>query len=160
MNFINECRSYFIQNDLEETIRKKASENNHKAKESYRIVLRNGYPTICIGHDRYYVHRLLGELYFGNCELIHHKDHNKLNNLKSNLEPMTNSQHAIHHHKGNDFRSEEGMMRSVMAMANKRKRNDIDSEQVKEARNSGKTYKELCEMFNCGHSVIAKILKQ
>ncbi|QYC52504.1 HNH endonuclease [Salmonella phage SSBI34] len=53
-----------------------------------------------------YVHRYVAEAGFGikltPDLIVHHKDENKLNNELTNLEVMTYSEHARHHH-GADF---------------------------------------------------------
>lgn len=158
MEFKNDCNSYFIKEDLEKAIKEKVHNSKHKLKDEYRLVLRNGYPTVCIGHDRYYVHRLLAELYFGNCEVVHHIDHNRLNNLKNNLEPMTFSQHAFHHHKGKDFRSDDSIKASITAMAIKRKRQDVTTERVKELRESGMTIEQISKELHCGVNTVSRRL--
>lgn len=158
MEFINECNTVFIYTDLEEAIKEKASSTNHKLKDTYRLVKRNGYATVRIGHDRYYIHRLLGTLYYGDCEIIYHKDHNKLNNSRDNLEPMSKSQHANHHHKGNDFRSDEGIKASVNAMANRRRRNDITVETVSKLREQGMTVEQIAKKLACSANTVNRRL--
>ena len=127
-----------------------------KPKEEYKISIRNSYPCFCIGHKHYYVHRVLGELYFGDLTgySVHHINGVKKDNTKANLQKITNAEHTKVHHLGKDFRSESGMTKSISAMANKRKRDDIKSEDVKKLRAQGMTYKELADHFKCGQSVI------
>ena len=129
-------------------------------KKEYKITIRNQYPCLCIGHNHYYVHRLLGELYYGDLSgySIHHRNGIKTDNSRENLELITNSEHTTLHHTGNDFRTKEEMMRSVIAMANAKKRDDVSADEVKKLRADGFTYKELCEHFKCGNSVIKRCL--
>lgn len=158
MIFIKPDDVLFNCQDLEDAIKL----HTDSPKEKYKITIRNLYPCLCIGHDHYYVHRLLGELYFGditNC-LIHHINGIKTDNSRENLQKITNSEHTSLHHRGNDFRSKDCVARCINAMANKRRRKDITSEEVKKLRDSGMTYKELKEYFNCGNSVIANRLNE
>lgn len=157
VNFIKTDEIIFNENDLSKAIMLHTANPNEK----YRVSIRNGYPCVCIGHNHYYVHRLLGEVYFGELHelLIHHKNGNKCDNSKGNLQPIRNSEHARLHHVGKDYRSKDGMIKSVHAMAFAKRRNDINQNDVINARGNGATYKELGEMFNCGQSVICRCLK-
>lgn len=157
MKFTKPKDVYFNSEDLERAILSLTD----KPKETYKITVRNSYPCFCIGHKHYYVHRVLGEFYFGNLEgyAIHHINENKLDNTRENLQKIINSEHSKLHHTGKDFRSKDGMMKSVNAMAEKRKREDIKSEDVKRLREQGMTYKQLAEYFHCGQSVIKNRLE-
>lgn len=63
----------------------------------------DGYFVIWIEGKVYKEHRLLMENYLGrklkSNEIVHHKDHDKLNNSISNLEITTRTEHNIHHFK-------------------------------------------------------------
>lgn len=157
MKFIKGENVFFNRKDLETAI-KSLTDN---PKEEYKISIRNSYPCFCIGHKHYYVHRVLGALYFGDLTgySIHHINGDKKDNTKENLQKIENAEHTKIHHAGKDFRSKSGMMKSVSAMANKRKRDDIKSEDVKKLREQWMTYKELAEYFKCGHSVIRSRLQ-
>lgn len=146
----------FNKDDLAEAI----LNHTDTPKDKYRITIRNQYPCLCIGHNHYYIHRLLGEFYFGNLQRysVHHKNGIKTDNTKENLIPMSNSEHTKLHHTGKDFRSEDGMMKSVMAMADAKRRDDVSPDEVKKFRSDGFTYKELCEHFKCGNSVIRRCI--
>lgn len=157
MKFIKPTNVHFNKRDLEMAILSLTD----KPKETYKISVRNSYPCLCIGHKHYYVHRVLGEFYFGNLDgyAIHHINGEKLDNTRKNLRKIVNAEHTKLHHTGNDFRSKDGMMKSVNAMAKKRKREDVKSEDVKRLREQGMTYKQLAEYFHCGQSVIKNRLE-
>lgn len=152
MKFIKQANVIFDQKDLEMAI----CDLTDRPKEEYKISIRNSYLCFCIGHKHHYVHRVLGELYFGDLTgyAIHHVNGEKLDNTKENLQKITNTEHTKLHHLGKDFRTETGMMKSVKGMASKRKRTDVKSEDVRALREKGMTYKELAERFKCGQSVI------
>lgn len=152
MEFIKPTDVYFDENDLEAAILTLTD----KPKEAYKIFIRNSYPCFCIGHKHYYVHRVLGGFYFGDLDgyLIHHINGEKTDNTRENLQKISNSEHTRLHHTGRDFRSTQGVINGVNAMAEKRKRKDVKSEDVKALRAKGLTYKELAEHFHCGQSVI------
>jgi len=82
---------FFNRGDLSRAILNKTN----KPKAEYKVSIRNQYPSICIGHNHYYIHRLLGELYFGDLTgySIHHKNGEKNDNSKENLMKISNSEH-------------------------------------------------------------------
>lgn len=80
-HFQNECECVVDYGMLYKSIDNKCRSQNCYLHNEYRIVLRNGYPTVCINRQRCYVHILIGELVYGKIRkgyVIHHKDKNKL----------------------------------------------------------------------------------
>lgn len=63
-------------------------------KDGYKQIFRNGK---YVREHRLVMERTLGRKLNSN-ELVHHKDKNKLNNNPDNLELMSFSEHARHHH--------------------------------------------------------------
>ncbi len=66
----------------------------------------NGYAEVTRGPDKgRLLHRLIAEVAIGrplnSDEVVHHKDHNKLNNHPSNLEVMTRAAHTSLHRQEN-----------------------------------------------------------
>lgn len=74
-------------------------------------IIKNGYRAIYVGPRTYqYEHRLVMEEALGRKlgwhEVVHHRDHNRLNNDLSNLELTDRRTHGDHHHQpGHDARS-------------------------------------------------------
>lgn len=62
-----------------------------------------GYFRVQFGKTSNKLHRMIVEAVIGrpllSSEIVHHKDHNKLNNNPENLEIMTRSAHVVEHHK-------------------------------------------------------------
>ena len=64
-HFQNECECVVDYGMLYKSIDNKCRSQNCYLHNEYRIVLRNGYPTVCINRQRCYVHILIGELVYG-----------------------------------------------------------------------------------------------
>lgn len=163
-HFQNECECVVDYGMLYKSIDNKCRSQNCYLHNEYRIVLRNGYPTVCINRQRCYVHILIGELVYGKIRkgyVIHHKDKNKLNAMPNNLELMTSYKHSKIHgeeRKGIDLRSEEGKQKSINAAAKARKRSDVTIEKVEKLRRNGFTIPEIAKELNCGVNTVSRRL--
>ena len=163
-HFKNECNCIVDYEILYTAINNKCKSKNCYCHNEYRIVLRNGYPAVCINKQRYYVHILIGEFIYGKIRkgyIIHHKDKNKLNAMPDNLELLTNRKHLKIHgkeRKGIDLRSEYGKQQSLNAAAQARKRNDVTAEKVQELRNKGLTINGIAKELNCGVNTVNRRL--
>lgn len=69
---------------------------------------RTPYWRITVGEKRYFEHRYLMEKKLGRklktTEVVHHKDHDSLNNGLDNLQLMSWSEHTLHHHTGAKYK--------------------------------------------------------
>lgn len=163
-HFKNECDCIVDYEILYKAIDNKCNSENCYLHNEYRIVLRNGYPAVCINRQRYYVHILIGEIIYGKIQkgyVIHHKDKNKLNALPDNLELMTNLKHSKIHgkeRKGIDLRSEEGKANSISSAKEVRIRKDVTVEKVTELRSKGLTIPEIAKKLNCGINTVNRRL--
>lgn len=104
-----------------------------------------GYKYIEIGHKRFYVHRLIAEVWchtFDYSYEVHHKDHNKLNNAASNLMWCT-------HKENMQFAAEEGRLGSFGAR--------ISDETILKVRNSKESDITLSCMYNISLPYLRKI---
>lgn len=163
-HFKNECSCIVDYEMLYKSIDNKCKSLNCYLKNKYRIVLRNGYPAVCINRERYYVHILIGELIYGNIRkgyIIHHKDKNKLNAMPDNLELMSSLRHHKIHgkeHRGIDFRSEQGKQNTINGAIEARVRKDVTKEKVVELRNKGLTISEIAQELDCGINTVNRRL--
>ena len=157
MEFINKCDCVFDAGDLEQAIVSECERKNRTPKDVYRITLRSSYPCICIAHSHYNVHSLLGKFYFGDCEVIHHKDRNKLNASKANLEPMTSSEHTKSHYLV-QYVSEEHKKGFGERMKDIRRRHDVTKQRVCELKKKGMSTKEIATVLGCGENTVRRRL--
>lgn len=157
MKFNNKCGAIFDEADLEIAIINKCKQDNKKAKDEYTITNREGYPSICIANEHYRVHSLLGFFYYGEQEVIHHKNGDKLNASKENLVPMTNAEHTRHHHIV-DYVSKEHLKGFGNRVANIIRRNDVTEEVVYELKSNGLTIRQIAERLNCGYNTVCRRL--
>lgn len=166
MVFKNECDCNVIYSLLYSAVDFKCKKINCYPADEYRIVLRNGYPAICINRKWFYVHILIGETIYGKIRkgyIVHHRDKNKLNALPDNLEIMSNLKHLRNHgkeRKGIDFRSAEGKARSLESAKEVRIRKDITVEKVAELRAKGLTIPEIAKELNCGVNTVSRRLSK
>ena len=161
IKFDNACGCIFDEEVLFNAIDLECRNRNCYRQDEYRIYLHNDYPCISLGHDKVRIHILIGKLIFENIRkgyVIHHKDHNKLNALPSNLEYISNSAHTKLHHKGEDFRSEEGKQRSINSAREKTYKKEITKAEIESMLLQGKTKTEIAKHFQCGVNTIYRRL--
>lgn len=148
-SFENSCNAIFDEKLLYEAIDWKCQLLNKYCHKKYKVYLCNGYPCISIGHEKIKIHQLLGEYLFGkirNGYVIHHKDGNKLNNRKENLQYISNVLHAQIHHKGKEYTP------SIKAIKKARKtiyREEITKEKCEQLRKQGLTINQIAQKLNC-----------
>ena len=158
MLFINECGCKFDSYDLTEAVILQAKEDGKQIKEIYRITLRGDYPALCIAHKHYRIHSLLGKYYYGKTEAIHHIDGDKLNAMKSNLEPLTSAEHTRKHELHRCV-SEEHKKNFGNRVAHIIRRDDVTCDKVKELRLKGMTIPQIAEELNSGYNTVCRRIK-
>lgn len=164
MYFENKCGCIVDYVLLSKSIEKKCKSLNCRCRDEHQIVLRNGYPAVCINRKWFYVHILICEYLKGKIRkgyIVHHKDKNKLNALPNNLKIMTNQEHLQTHgkeRKSIDFRSAEGRANSINSAREVRTRKDVMVERVAELRNKGLTIPEIAKELNCGINTVNRRL--
>ena len=163
-HFKNECDCTVDYEMLHKAIDNKCKGRNCYLRNEYRIVLRNGYPAVCINRKRYYVHILIGEVIYGKIQkgyVIHHKDKNKLNAMPDNLELMTNLEHSKFYGNeriGIDLRSAEGKANSLNSARESIMRKDVTVERIVELKNKGLSIPEIAKELNCGINTVNRRL--
>ena len=161
IKFDNACGCIFDEEVLFNAIDLECRNRNCYRQDEYRIYLHNDYPCISLGHDKVRIHILIGKLIYGNIRkgyVMHHKDHNKRNALPSNLEYISNSAHTKLHHKGEDFRSEEGKKKSINSAREKIYKKEITKAEIESMLLQGKTKTEIAKHFQCGVNTIYRRL--
>lgn len=163
-HFQNECGCIVDYSVLRRAIDKKCKSKNCYLHDCYRIVVRNGYPSVCIDRQWIRVHVLIGEYLYGYIRkgyVVHHKDRNKLNAMPENLTVMSNQRHAKIHgeeRKGTDLRTPDGKERGIKAAAEARKRKDVTETIVRSMRGDGKTMEAIAQELNCGVNTLYRRL--
>ena len=164
MYFENKCGCIVDYISLSKAIEKKCKNLNCYCHDEYRIVLRNGYPAVCINRKWFYIHILICAYLKGKIRkgyIVHHKDKNKLNALPNNLELMTKLKHLkIHGNEriGIDLRSAEGKANSINSAREVRTRKDVTTEKVADLREKGLTIPEIAKELNCGINTVNRRL--
>lgn len=120
--------------------------NNHLLKP---YINNKGYQRVVIGGKKYFVHRLVAELYVPNPEnkiQVNHIDGNKQNNHYSNLEWATNQENRNHALKNN-----------LHLMGSRCSWSKLNEEKVIYIRNSNLSCNELAKKFNVSERTIRDV---
>ena len=157
---VNECNCIVDNDLLIKLIQNKCIGLNKPFKPPYRITAQaNGYARICIAHNWFRVHRLIGEYIYGELSSnhIHHKDNNKLNNSIDNLELLSPSEHAretyaVRHVSQKHLKSYGLRMRNII------RRNDVTKEEIELLLKQGYTKTEISKLLKCGKNTVFRRL--
>ncbi len=99
--FDNNCNANFNEVDLRRAIKWYSNKPVFRCK---KIFISAKYPTVSIYDKKIHIHRLLMMYWLkrdlATWEYVHHKDGNRLNALKENLEVIHSSEHQSNHNKG------------------------------------------------------------
>ena len=162
MIFINNNKGIeYDMKTLSKGIKLQCKKENRKFKNSYKISVRGGYPTICIGHKHFRIHKLIGRIVYGEYGkkyCIHHKDCNKLNNDIDNLQLLTYSEHIKIHNIHKNV-CKEKLKQNAMKGIQKITRHDVTKENVLSLRGKGMTYKSIAKTLNCSYNTVWRRLK-
>lgn len=120
------------------------------------------YPAVSIHHEKIHVHRLL-MMYWKKRKLetkehVHHKDGNRLNALKENLEIKDASVHLSYHNKGRKFSEEH---KCKIALANEKRKGikykkivNIPENELKSFLENGYSIKSISQFYRCSRSAV------
>lgn len=120
------------------------------------------YPAISIHGKKIHIHRLL-MMYWLQRELateedVHHKDENKKNALRDNLELTHETKHLSHHNKGRTLSDDHKQKLSIANQKRKgishKKRVPIDIKELREMLRQHVSINKIAQHFKCDWSTI------
>ncbi len=153
LEFIDDCNCLVDYEELEKAI---LWYSDKPVARLRKIYLHGRYPAISIYHEKIHVHRLLMMYWKGRRlkteEHVHHKDENRLNALRENLEIVIGSDHISYHNKYKKLTVEH---RKRISEANKRRKG------TKQKKTVNIPFGELKYLINKGYSIngISKLYK-
>lgn len=159
IEFVNNCGCIVDYDELEKAILWYSEKPVTRLKTIY---MHGRYPAVSIHEEKIHVHRLL-TMYWEDRTLpreeqVHHKDENKLNALRENLEVIYEGEHQSLHNKGRKFSDEH---RRKIAIANKnrkglkmKKQHNIPVGELKTQLQNGKSINWIAKHYGVDWSTI------
>ena len=159
IEFINKCNCIVDYSDLEKAI---LWYTNKPVARLKTIYLHGRYPAVSIHKEKIHVHRLL-MMYWEQRKLrseeyVHHKDGNKLNALRENLEILYVSEHQSLHNKGKKLTESH---KNKISNANRKrkgmkykKRRNIPLDELRILLDKGWSVNKIAKHFNVDWSTI------
>src|SRR5690606_22109867 len=159
IEFINKCNCIVDYSDLEKAI---LWYTNKPVARLKTIYLQGQYPAVSIHKEKIHVHRLL-MMYWEQRKLrseehVHHKDGNRLNALRENLEILDASEHLSLHNKGKKLTKSH---KNKISNANRKrkgmklkKRRNIPLDELRMLLDKGWSVNKIAKHFNVDWSTI------
>lgn len=160
IEIINECNTTIDAELLSTLIKNKAYELGKTYKPPYRVTAtKQGYARICIAHNHFRVHRLIGEHIYGDMgnNHIHHINGEKLDNRISNLILLSPSEHSKET-KMHEYVSEEHKKSFGNRMKNVIGRTDVTEDKVRELLEQGYSKIDISKILQCGVNTVFRRL--
>lgn len=159
IEFINDCNCLVDLKELEKAILWYTEKPVTRLKKIY---LHGRYPAVSIHSQKIHVHRIL-MMYWKNRRLefkehVHHKDENRLNAHKNNLEIIEGSKHLSQHNKGRKLSAEHRMKigeKNKLRKGVKVKRQyEIPEKELSAFLKEGKSINFISQHYGCDRGVI------
>ena len=155
----NQCNAIFDEEELKKAIIWYSERPVSRIKTVY---IHGKYPAVSIYFQKIHIHRLLMMYWFqrdlDRNEYIHHKDGNRLNATKENLELIDASIHQSLHNKGKILSKEH--RRKIVEANRKRKgvkmkkRVNIPLNELKEFLGKGWSINKIAKYYGCDWSTV------
>ena len=159
IEFINDCNCVVDYKELASAI---IWYSDKPVARLRKIYMHGNYPAVSIYHEKIHVHRLL-MMYWSRRKLktkehVHHKNGNRLNALKDNLEIVMDCEHLSQHHKGKKLSNKH---REKISEANKKRKGskqiktvNIPLCELKEYLNKGYSISKISKIYKCDWSTV------
>ena len=121
------------------------------------VYMHGCYPAVSIGREKIHVHRLLMRFWKKDMALkgmsVHHRDGNKLNATRENLELVANSAHISHHTRGRKLNEAHvaqmvARNRARKGVRHKASRADVTPERVYRLKERGLSYNAISKIVH------------
>ena len=160
IEFNNKCGCIVDYGELEKAIIWIQEAPTSRLKSIY---LHGRYPAVSVHRKKYHVHRLL-VMFWENRILkssiyVHHKDHNKLNCTRKNLEIMLDTAHQSLHRAGVQLTDthKKNISKSLMGQS---RRKDITIGIINQLKKEGKSINAIAKTLNTDSSTINRRIHQ
>ena len=124
IELVNLCNALYEQDEVVAAILYMADLYGRPVQRLKRVFMYGNYPAVSIYGDKIHLHRLLGIYWWRDddgefdAKYVHHKNHNKLDARRHNLELLDVFTHQSYHTKGRIFTEEHKRKISEVAKMN------------------------------------------
>lgn len=164
INFLNVCDCLVDYEELEKAI---LWYTDKPVTSKKKIFIYGKYPAVAIHKEKIHIHRLL-MMFWENRKLerweyVHHKDENKLNAIRDNLEIKEATIHQSMHNKGRIFSQEH---RNKIALANSKrkikykKRIQIPLDELRVFLENSNSISYIAKKYDCSWDTVKERIKE
>lgn len=165
IEFVNKCGCVVDYRELEKAI----IWYSDKPVTRLKTIFKHGsYPAVSIHAEKIHVHRLLMMYWLKRRipreEQVHHKNENKFDSTKNNLELLQQGEHQSLHNKGKKFSEEH---RQKIASANKKRKGmkmkksvRVPLVELKALLDQGHSINSIAKRFNCDWSTVKNRIEE
>lgn len=161
IQIINNCDALFDEGELKRAI---VWYSDKPVVEKKTVYIHGIYPAVSIYEEKIHIHRLLMN-YWMQKDLdfdqhVHHKNGNKLDARRENLEIICASSHLSHHNKGKSLSEEH---KKKISLANKRRKGikikrqySIDSSDLIDIARGNVSINKIANKYDCDWSTVKR----